>query len=416
MFSRSFQAPYLSLAKFALAFSQPRRSSSEPAVIPSVPDNSSKSLVEVKNCPIDVSSSQAPQLIQQTERSASPTPTEVEEPEPEAILESLKKLNIKVRDFAYPSSSCHTLPPVPENFDPCKGIAEYEYRLRITPHTPIRGKTMRRLLILGWVSMDEAEERLREIDWQALEEYDARNTAYPWYPVESSTVPTAAERDILFMAHAPYFQHFDKIQVELRLEEEWREWERLRGKEAEERAEQYLEENQERERKKMEARLEEESRITLDEQEGPAKDHDDNINTSVSSINITPKISSVSAGKKRPLERSSSTSSFAVSPSTTDGPKRLKLSDDSTAGPSQPPTVPTHPYQQYPAPLQAYDPRLYPDAARVISAENRPSVVLSGRVTPPVSDDESNDGPGVRLQRKKKGLKGLTRTQTFAQL
>ncbi|KAG5350545.1 hypothetical protein C0989_010513 [Termitomyces sp. Mn162] len=409
MRSRSFQMPYLSFAKFALSLSRPRRSSSEPVVTPSIHNNPPRVLAELKKHPVDVPNSQPDQSIREN-RSPSPTPTEVEEPEPEVILEDLKKLNIKVRDFAYPSSSSRNLPPVPEVFDSYRGIAEYEYRIRMTPHIPVPGKIMRRLLAVGWVSMDEAKGRLRQIDWQALKEYDARDIGYPWRPMKGITVPTGEEREALYTDRALYLQHLDKVQASLRREEEWRKQERLRGKELGERAEQCLQENQERERKKME----EETKKFSEEPEGSASGAD---------IDTRQTISNVSAGKKRALERSPSTPGFAVSPSTLDGPKRIKLSSSATpfataGSSSQSHTMPSQPYQQYPAPLQAYDPRLYPDAAGVIAAENRPPVVHSGQVTPPVSDDEEADDsrPGVGLQRKKKGLKGLTRTQTFAQL
>ncbi|KAG6881302.1 hypothetical protein C0993_002022, partial [Termitomyces sp. T159_Od127] len=186
--------------------------------------------------------------------------------------------------------------------------------------------------------------------------------------------------------------------AELRMEEEWQEQERLRGEEAGERVALRLREIEERERKKLLQATLQEPETLFDVQDTTAD---------------TPP--PISAGKKRALERSPSTPTLAVS-STTNGPKRLKLSGDAAssvpaaAGYSPSPSPSPQPYQQYPAPLHAYDPRLYPHAASVIAAEDRPR---AGEATPPVSDDESHCALAVQPP-KKKG--GLVRTQTFAQL
>lgn len=37
----------------------------------------------------------------------------------------------------------------------------------------ITGKTMRRLLEIGWVILDEVQGRLHETDWAAVKEYDS---------------------------------------------------------------------------------------------------------------------------------------------------------------------------------------------------------------------------------------------------
>lgn len=77
-----------------------------------------------------------------------------------------KRLNIKVRDYAYSESSPSTCAaptsPQPtsvlratEIFDQCRGIAEFVFRLRQAPRTyPIQGKTLRRLLDIKRVSTD----------------------------------------------------------------------------------------------------------------------------------------------------------------------------------------------------------------------------------------------------------------------
>ncbi|KAG6906751.1 hypothetical protein DXG01_012281 [Tephrocybe rancida] len=434
----NIQAPYLSLAKFALSFPQSRRASSEPVVPPltttSLPEILASTHAEVDNRTADGS-------FNQPHRAPSPAPTEVDDPEPEVILEGLKNLSIKVRDYAYPSSPSHassssyTPRPAAEIFDPQRAIVEYEYRLHQNPRThPIPGKVMRRLLILGWVPMAEAQERLQQIDWEAMKEHDAKDSGYPWRPVKYSSIPGPVERQTLFEARFHYFVNLDKAKRQLKAQEDWEQQQRLIGIAVEERAQQAIKAQEEK--AELEKRLRdafERNRRLLEEQEGGMGmvfEPDDNTDIKDDDSNWVPSVqaaySRVALGKKRALEHTPSTPNFAVCDSTTDGPKRARLSgapsslpSAATASSSQaPPFQPTPPAQQYPAALQSYDPHLYPDAARIIGAEARPPVVLPNDVTPPISDDEeADDRPGVRLHKKKKGLKRtLSRTQTFTQL
>ena len=65
--------------------------------------------------------------------------------------------------------------PVPEMFDPYRGVAEFEYHLGVkTFRRPVLGKTLRRLLIMGWVTQEEVAQQCAPMDIEALEAYDAR--------------------------------------------------------------------------------------------------------------------------------------------------------------------------------------------------------------------------------------------------
>ncbi|KAG6882577.1 hypothetical protein C0992_011294, partial [Termitomyces sp. T32_za158] len=368
MRAASFRAPYLSLAKFALSLTRTRRSRSEPTI------KARRSDVVLAPQPAERPSDVVPcsQPPTQDPRAPSPAPTEIVEPESEHILENLKSHNIKVRDFAYPCPSSRPLPPVAELFDPYKAIAEYEYRLRMTPHISVPGKTMRRLLSVGWVPHAEAQARLRPIDWEAMREYDQRNTGYPYRTMKWSDVPTKQQREALFENGVRFFEYLDRVQAELRMEEEWREQERLRGEEAGERVERRLEEIRERERRKMEVQVE--AARSREKAEGG------------NPIDTPPPM----AGKKRALERSPSPSpSTTPAASTTNAPKRIKLSRDSDSRPPQPPASPNqhhhqHHHQQHPA--QRPSTRLHP---------HPPVIVPSGHATPtpPASDDDSDYPP-----------------------
>ncbi|KAG6816680.1 hypothetical protein H0H87_003931 [Tephrocybe sp. NHM501043] len=341
-------------------------------------------------------------------RSPSPAPTEVDDPEPDLILEGLKNLNIKVCDFAYAPATAGTVKPATEIFDPYNGIAEYEYRLSQKPRThPIQGKTMRRLFVLGWVSIEEAKDRLEQIDWDELKEFDNKNTGYPWRSMKFTSIPDTKERQKLLEYQFHNFLHVDKVRRQLQQQEDYLEQQRIIGMAAVERAQLAIQ--QQEQRAADERRLRELMEETRKFYASGYADMLDKVN-----------------GKKRALEHTPSTPNLAVSDSTTDGAKRVKLACAPSASASSAPfasssqhsTAFTAPPQQYPAALQSYDPQLYPDAARIITAEARPPIILPDEPTPPVSEDEDADNrPGVRLQRRNRGLqRTLSRTQTFTQL
>ncbi|KAG5649839.1 hypothetical protein H0H81_001808 [Sphagnurus paluster] len=382
-----------------------------------------------------------PENMQQN-RSPSPTPTEVDDPEPESIIEQLTALNIKVRDFAYPTTITYTEPPPPpttEIFDQYRGIAEFEFRLAQNPRTrPIEGKTLKRLLALRWVSMAEAKQRLHQMDWEAMKDYEALDAQHPWRPCKWSVVPDAAHRAQLVLEHGAIFIHLDKIYRMVQAQ-----------REAEEQEQRLIREAQERLRV-MEAEREGGMGMVVSAADEDEDEDEEERELQEVEGAVQPDADSVAAGKKRALEHTASTPSFPNSDTLT-GPKRARLSDvpdlpasfaatlassqSASTSSSQPsssqasastsssarPIIRTPPPRQYPAPLSSYDPELYPEAARVIEAEARPPTPRAD--TPPLDDDDdgtdtdSEERPGNRLTRPRKGLKrAISRTQTFRQL
>ena len=351
-------------------------------------------------------------------RAPSPAPTEIDDPEPEAILEDLKRLNIKVRDYAYPEPSLSTSAAptsskpssvymTTEIFDQYRGIAEFEFRLRQDPRTyPIQGKTLRRLLDLKWVPMDECKQRLHQMDWEAMKDYDARASDYPWRPCKWSNVPDATEREQLLATRGSYFVGVDRARWQLEALEEREARERVLVQKAEERVR--IREQKEQAEREMEKAMALPTEALLSEDEEVPE--------------------CLPSSKKRALERSASTPSYPTnseSPSSCDtaGPKRARLDGQTSVlghAATKPLPVPPAPPKQYPAPLSSYDPALYPEAASVIEAEARPPLPPREDTPPLDGDSDGENAPashGHPLQRRRKGLKRtLSRTQTFTQL
>jgi hypothetical protein len=370
-------------------------------------------------------------------RAPSPAPTEIEDPDPESILEDLKALNIKARDYAYPAPVPASFPdsipapastsrsglkppkvhipaplpaPATEIFDQYKGIVEFEYRLAQIPRSaPITGKTMRRLFDLDWVTMEEAQARLHPIDWAALKEYDTRHgidargkgkgkdsKEYPWRPCKWSTVPMMEERQRLVVERGQYFYGYDRVRRQLEHAAAREEKERMQAEEAEERM-----------------RLREHE---MDLDVAAEASQSGTTSTSSSAIACPPP----SPSRKRAFEASElSSSSASTSTDAADGDaKRQRLS-------SSPPAYPPAPSKQYPAPLSSYNPELYPEAASVIESQARPPPPRADTPparsdTPPLGEDGEPEGGshgGQPLVRRVRGLKRtLSRTQTFKQL
>ncbi|KAF7423006.1 hypothetical protein PC9H_011170 [Pleurotus ostreatus] len=167
------------------------------------------------------------------QRSASPAPTEPCDVEltQEECVDALKAMGIKVRDYAYaprkpalptvpPASSSANIPtsnspststssqtdpepaPQPEKdelrrptavlWSPDSALAEYDVRVASLTRTyPITGRTLSRLLEIGWVTEEEALEDCHEMDWEAMYKYRAlclkkstterwQDGEYPW--------------------------------------------------------------------------------------------------------------------------------------------------------------------------------------------------------------------------------------------
>jgi len=178
------------------------------------------------------------------------------------------------------------MPFPPETFDPYKALGEFEFRLRQRPRIlPIGGKTLRRLIEIGWVTENEVESRCSESDLESLEKFDSRNRmrllkltalreqrerefgtttstsvpivpvvsnnetvepgiglainegytstgAYPYVTLPSEAVPTFAEREVLIRGLRPHFNVTDRvIRMGLAMERE-RERDRLEAEEA----------------------------------------------------------------------------------------------------------------------------------------------------------------------------------------
>ena len=333
-------------------------------------------------------------------RAPSLAPTEIEDPDPESILSQLESLNIKVRDFAYqppyvtppssPSTSTHPA-RIPELFDQYKGIAEFEYRLAQSPRTvPIQGKTMRRLLDMEWVLYEEAEEKLHEMDWQALRVHDKKmkeGKAYPWRPCTWTEIPDAEGRKRCLEERGSWFVNYDKVRKTL----DW------------------IEEREEKERREVEIAKEAVKQWEMEER-----------------LRMLVDAPPPSPTRKRALDPEDPD----ASDSTPDDPdaKRARLSQSQASSQSQSQSqsksqshpYPTPPPKQYPAPLSSYDPVLYPDAKSAIelSAQSQPRPVVPPRAaTPPAEEpDEEEQRPGALVRRPKRLRRTLSRTQTFTQL
>jgi hypothetical protein len=115
------------------------------------------------------------------------------------IAQDIQAMGIKVCDFAYEQTSAA---PVKLIFDCEFAIAEHNFCLAKVSHTrPILGQNLRRLLDIGWVSIEEAQARWSTIDWLELEAHDSQ-PRYPWCLLNSDKArpcPSMQEcKDILF--------------------------------------------------------------------------------------------------------------------------------------------------------------------------------------------------------------------------
>ena len=146
-------------------------------------------------------------------RALSPASTLILERDHDEIVQDLKKLGVKVRDFAArpittqpdsipsaPSSSSSTssssLPPVAEIISLRDYLAEVDYRWNQRDRqSPVHGKVFRRLLDANWLSQEEFERRAEPMDREALAWYDALPLHYPYRVLRDyETVPTEDER------------------------------------------------------------------------------------------------------------------------------------------------------------------------------------------------------------------------------
>jgi hypothetical protein len=365
--------------------------------------------------------------------------TEVDDPESQDIVADIQTRGVKIRDFAYappyarpaaplvpvatagPSvlstpipaenddtpytttTQTPTLRPVTEIFDPYTKIAEVDYRWSQSPRTyPVPGKSLRRLLDMGWITPAELAARASPMDLAALEAFDARKPVHPWKSIKwGGVVPGEGERKDMCNARRSFWAAMDRMK------------QRVEGEERKRRAE------EERIGRAFNTGGVKRTLDTGEEEEG----------------DVEPK-------KRRVSPEPSSSSSNSHSP-------------------SRPPPTTTlmPPAKQYPAPLHTYNPEIYPEAASIIesssqlSSQPRPVFTPAPERsdTPPVDENgeivvdvgkrksQSNlDGDeaagelddklgsstsparrGTRLvhpRERKKMTRALSRTQTFAQL
>jgi hypothetical protein len=125
----------------------------------------------------------------------SPADTEIvvedEKFDEERLGSLLARNNIKVRDFAFEPDP--TVTPVTVVKNPVLELMEYDGVLFESPRVrPVPGRTLRRLLDIGWITQEECVRDWLEMDWQALKEYDATGP-HPWKP-QRVNKPSEEER------------------------------------------------------------------------------------------------------------------------------------------------------------------------------------------------------------------------------
>jgi hypothetical protein len=371
----------------------------------------------------------------QIPRAASPVPTEIlDDPSVEDIMATLEAHGIEIRDFGLPEERRKsTMKPVPEIFDPYRGVAEFEYRLGVkTFRRPVPGKTLRRLLAMGWVTQEEVAQRCAPMDIEALGTYDARVAVdvqeglgmYPWRALKSTSVPTLQERKKLVVKYMWHFVAVDRARKHLEALERK---ERLSKEQAEEDERMALEILQRRELEKREQAMR--SCVLPEDWESPT----------------LPRLFGVSGEGSRKRSLSDAANQVAGR-ETYDGndkdlgddahgePKRVRLTPQASSSALPPsPSGNAHrclpqsqdespsfnaPAKQYPAPLSSYDPIIYPEAATIINSQSQQRGLPPNVSTPPGSPGQESQGlltqeaSPSRVHRSIRGGK-LARTQTF---
>jgi hypothetical protein len=240
---------------------------------------------------------------------------------------------------------------------------------------PIQGKTLSRLIDMGWIGQVELSARAAPMDLEELRRHNARQPIYPWKPFRWTTIPTTEERKELTQSRAAYLYQWDRI----RAEAEFQEMRRL-GLVRE--TEQVEERIRQRERQKGKGKAMGHKRRLEAIDNG-----DDSMNTS-------------SDGESGVLEGTD--------------PKRRRLSED----PENLYPAFLIPSKQYPAALHTYDPEIYPEAAYAIglSSQSQPRAVPPRIDTPPLNEDEDTKHRLVHPKNARALKRQLSRTQTYTQL
>ena len=310
----------------------------------------------------------------------SPAATEVDYPDSQDIMNYIQAKGVRVHDYAYPSPSAPRLSPVPEIFDQYKGLAEVEYRWSQSHRTyPIQGKTLSRLIDMGWIGQVELSARAAPMDFEELRRHNARQPMYPWKPFRWTTIPTVEERKELTQSRAAYLYQWDKIRADAELQEMRRLGLERETEEVEERIRQSIGQKGKGRHVQVET-MGHKRRLEADDNDD---DSMDTLSDGESGIFLE--------GTK---------------------PKRRRLSEE----PENLYPAFLIPSKQYPAALHTYDPEIYPEAAYAIglSSQSQTRPVVPPRTdTPPLSDDEHRL---VHPKNARALKRQLSRTQTYAQL
>jgi len=143
-------------------------------------------------------------------REPSPVPTLVVDEEQSVKTERAQQEGVKVRDYVFEPTN----PPVAEVYRyAVLDLANYDAYLRkrhlypfdtrglaISP-TGGHGKVLRRLLDLGWITVEEREKNFSKFDNDALEVYDNSPRAkYPWKVPKGLQQPSPLDRRDYWMA------------------------------------------------------------------------------------------------------------------------------------------------------------------------------------------------------------------------
>lgn len=292
-------------------------------------------------------------------RSASPVPTEIDDPEPEYLEQQLVIHGAKIRDFAYEKQD-NSLTKIPELWDQYEGIAEYEFRLTQNPRIyPITGRTIHRLIELGWVDREEVETRCAPMDLDELRAFEAKEI-WPWTLKYKTTPkcterPSTAERVLHMHARRWIFMRLDKM----RRTAETQEFKKLKEKA----------EVEEAIKKGKELAMRKGKKRALEEDEEDEEDFDGDIECDDQAER------SSRSSKRRNRRRTKKTN----------WDEELDLEfdygDQQNSPLSHLPSPPPMPVKQYPAPLFSYDPQIYPEAASAIEFQQSQSQQYSQQMS-----------------------------------
>ncbi|TFK25866.1 hypothetical protein FA15DRAFT_668036 [Coprinopsis marcescibilis] len=334
----------------------------------------------------DKNESQAPKP-----RAVSPALTDIQDPEPDYIADVLMAKGIKTRDFAYEEPAAG-VKLVRELWDQYEALAEFEYRLLQLPRVyPIGGKTLRRLMDIRWITMEEVKRRCADMDMDELRKVDERRP-YPYglrfKGVRAEAVPGHEERIVIMESRRPALMRMDRLRKMGELELARRERERLAAAKA-------MKAIQERDRRWLASQSSQKRAFTEDDGDDGEKGAD-----GVDGAEM----------KRRRMEK-----------------RPMFMYEDEASQPwsqqywdAQPSSQQRVPAKQYPAPLSSYDPEIYPEAAGVIESQvqsQQRTRTPPPRVDTPPLDETQNSPHFGGLGQPNRGLKRtLSRAKTFTQL